>query len=343
MQFRFQFSGAKWLTVSISYCCEYTASNRIKSCKQSPFSDLMLAKATHLLLAHRLIRLNVFASRSCATQAVMYAVDAHVHIWTPEETNYPVHKSHPLPPSLSTTGDAASLLAAMDGASIQTALVVQPINYMHDHSYITTSARAHPTRLRAISLALLSESPDTASAALQRDVNDNGCIGVRINPSQAPLGLKDPSVDAVMRTAAELDIPVALFAKTMAGVEDLVARHPTTRLVVDHFAFCTPGERDDDFRDLLRLGRQYKNAYVKTSAFFRVSKEIYPYSDLQASVIALVEAFSAKRVLFGTDFPYVTEQCTYKESWDVLNYIPLSKEDREMVRGGAAAQLYKLS
>eukprot|EP00171_Calliarthron_tuberculosum_P004644 IDg4644t1 len=145
-----------------------------------------------------------------------------------------------------------------------------------------------------------------------------------------------------MSTAADLDIPVALFARDMTGVETLVAKHPQAKIVIDHFAFCTPGDRDDDFRALLRLGKQYTNAYVKTSAFFRVSNQKYPYTDLHASVIALVDAFSASRVLFGSDFPFVTEQSSYEAAWDVLDKIPLSDSDRDMVRGGAAAKLYKL-
>lgn len=274
---------------------------------------------------------------------MMQAVDSHVHIWTKDTETYPTHTSHPLPTSLASTGDDKALLAAMDRALVTTALVVQPINYMYDHNYITSCASANPSRLRPVALARVSNPPEAASAALRTDVTDGGCIGVRVNPGLAAGGLTDPSVNAVMRTAAELHVPVSLFVMGMLGVEGLIAAHPSTQVVIDHFAFCTPGDRDAQFKQLLQLGRSYENANVKTSAFFRVSKLPYPYKDLHSSVLSLVDAFSANRVLFGSDFPFVTELCSYKEAWDVLDHIPLSTEDRAMVRGGAARRLYKLS
>jgi predicted TIM-barrel fold metal-dependent hydrolase len=49
--------------------------------------------------------------------------------------------------------------------------------------------------------------------------------------------------------------------------------------------------------------------YVKSSAFFRVSGEPYPYADAMAGVAALVEAYGSQRVMWGSDFPWVTEKC----------------------------------
>lgn len=49
--------------------------------------------------------------------------------------------------------------------------------------------------------------------------------------------------------------------------------------------------------------------YVKASALFRVSAQPYPYADACQGVKALVDAFGAERVMWGSDFPWVTEQC----------------------------------
>ena len=55
-------------------------------------------------------------------------------------------------------------------------------------------------------------------------------------------------------------------------------------------------------RALLGLAR-HPQVYVKASAFFRVSAEAYPYADAQRCVRALVDAFGAERVMFGSDWP----------------------------------------
>jgi predicted TIM-barrel fold metal-dependent hydrolase len=49
--------------------------------------------------------------------------------------------------------------------------------------------------------------------------------------------------------------------------------------------------------------------YIKTSAFFRVSSQPYPYVDAMAGVAALVEAFGPHRVMWGSDAPWVFEKC----------------------------------
>jgi predicted TIM-barrel fold metal-dependent hydrolase len=49
--------------------------------------------------------------------------------------------------------------------------------------------------------------------------------------------------------------------------------------------------------------------YVKASAFFRVSSLQYPYADAMAGLAALVDAFGPQRIMWGSDFPWVTEKC----------------------------------
>jgi predicted TIM-barrel fold metal-dependent hydrolase len=48
--------------------------------------------------------------------------------------------------------------------------------------------------------------------------------------------------------------------------------------------------------------------YVKASAWFRVSGSPYPHADAAAAVRKLVDTFGPERVLWGSDFPWVTEQ-----------------------------------
>lgn len=271
--------------------------------------------------------------------------DTHVHLWTPDAERFPTHPSHALPESLSEGGTPDVLLAAMDRAGVTTTLVVQPINYMFDHSYILSACRSAPAgRLRAIALANITGSAEEASSELTRLVRDEGCVGVRLNTTLASdcADKGQAAIDATMRTAGELDVPVAMFAKSMDGVKDLIVAYPNTKIVIDHFAFCKPGSGEEQLSQLLEVGRTCSNAHVKASAFFRVSNEKYPYKDLHATVVALVEAFGAHRVLLGTDFPFVTEHCSYEDAVRLLDDVPLSDADRAWVRGGAAAKLYKL-
>jgi hypothetical protein len=99
--------------------------------------------------------------------------------------------------------------------------------------------------------------------------------------------------------------------------------------------------------------------YVKSSAFFRVSKQTYPYQDAVAALRLLVDTFGANRVVWGTDWPWVTEQCGYLKAWSILDDAPaaaqqaggssggsgsassvLTAEEREWVMGGTLQSLF---
>jgi predicted TIM-barrel fold metal-dependent hydrolase len=274
----------------------------------------------------------------------MFACDAHAHVWTPDTASFPTHASHPLPASLASCGSHVDLLAAMDATSVHSALLVQPVNYMFDHSYLLSAARAAPGRLSVVALADVAAPPDEARAAVRRLASD-GAVGVRVNPNLATGKLADASVASVLREAGALDIPAALFVSGMDGVEELVAAHAATSVVLDHFAipFVEPGRQDAELQRLIDVGRRYANVYVKASALFRVSTRPYPHTDRQATLVSLVQALGADRVLFGSDFPFSTEGCTYAQSWRVLREdVPLNAEDTAMVAGGTAAKLYGL-
>jgi predicted TIM-barrel fold metal-dependent hydrolase len=269
-------------------------------------------------------------------------VDSCVHAWSEDASAFPTHPDHPLPPPpLSSIGSPANLLASMDAAGVSACLVVQPINYMHDLSFLVKVASDAPSRLFPVALAPLAASPDAARLDVVRSVQDLSCVGVRINPMLS--GARGDTTNAVMQAAGELGVPVNLFTRGMSNVEELVAAHPNTHVVIDHLAFCRPIESDKDLLRLLSLGRTYSNVSVKASAFFRVSGDPYPYKDMHPTVLSVVEAFGAARVLGGTDWPFVTEHSSYADAWAVFDSIPLSEDDRKMICGAATVRLYKLN
>lgn len=273
----------------------------------------------------------------------MYSCDTHVHVWT-TDPKYPPNDAHPLPASLANCGSHNDLLAAMDKTGVSAALLVQPINYLYSHDYLLAAAQEFPDRFSVVALADVSGSPEQARAQI-KDVVSKGAVGIRINPGLASENTRSPSVSAALQEAGALDVPAALFVKGLDGVEELAKSHPATSIILDHFAipFVETERHDVELQRLMDIARRQSNIYVKASAFFRVSDRKYPYEDRHATVVSLVEALGADRVMYGSDYPFVTEQSSYAEAWDILRkHIPLSAKDAAMVAGGTAAELYKL-
>ena len=242
-------------------------------------------------------------------------VDAHLHVWAPAEEaeRFPFAGSlagsdaknePPLP------GHAGLLLAEMEAAGVDRAVIVQPGNHAFDHRYVSSVLQAHPDRF--IGMLLADPDPSGAGVAqLEALCREEGYRGVRFNPYLAGWGEAGMSGEvgrALYRKAGELGVPVGhmCFKGLMlhlADIEALLADSPATVCILDHFGFCKAATPDsEEWRALLGLAR-HPQVYVKASAFFRVSAEAHPYADAQRCVRALVDAFGAERVMFGSDWP----------------------------------------
>nr|GEU29934.1 amidohydrolase 2 [Tanacetum cinerariifolium] len=80
------------------------------------------------------------------------------------------------------------------------------------------------------------------------------------------------------------------------------------------------------------------------SALFRVSRNPFPYEDLSPFLAQVVSSFGANHVMRGSDFPFVVEECGYKEAKEadslIANRVPLSSSDLEWIMGKTAVQLF---
>lgn len=275
-------------------------------------------------------------------------VDAHVHVWDPA---YATHPDHSLP---AVAGSFQHLIAAMDAAAVHKALIVQPINYMFDHTYIRAACAAHPTRLFPIGLADTTGTPEHATQSLRAlHAAVPSLKGVRVNPTLAKSqpGFDAPAVTAVLDTAADLGLPACLFARPhhlpslTALLEDnnentqQQQQRARLNILLDHFAFADSQKAQMEVLDLVR---KFPNVYVKTSAWFRVSEKQWPHDDLAPFLRQLIDAVGPQRLIVGSDFPFITEQYDYARAFAVLEEVGLSENERRWVAGESAARLYQL-
>ena len=87
------------------------------------------------------------------------------------------------------------------------------------------------------------------------------------------------------------------------GVE--VLRSARVPLVIDHCGRPDPanGVAQPGFQALIELGRD--GHFVKLSGPFRFSRQPPPHADAEPFVAALIDAFSAKRCVWGSDWPFL--------------------------------------
>ncbi|KAK1319147.1 hypothetical protein QJS10_CPB04g00195 [Acorus calamus] len=253
-------------------------------------------------------------------------VDSHLHIWaSPEEAanKYPYSPGHE--PTIS--GHVDFLLQCMEEAGVDGALIVQPINHMFDHSLVASVLKKYPSKFVGCCLANPAQD-GTGIKQLEHLVQKDGFRAVRFNPYLWPSGEKGLSLH-------------------FSEIEELSSEFPSTVVILDHLGFCKPplnGEEREAFSQLLKLS-SFPQIYVKFSALFRLSRKPYPYEDLSDLLSQVISSYSARRIMWGSDFPFVIHECGYKKAKEAVLHIAsqlsVSASDLEWIMGRTVKQLFE--
>ena len=143
---------------------------------------------------------------------------------------------------------------------------------------------------------------------------------------------------AMYAEAGKLGMPVGfmLFKGLhlhLSEVTALLQDYPETPAVMDHWGFFHQNGHDveEAWRALIDLAR-FSQLAIKISAFFRVSSEAYPFSNLAPRLDELNKVYGSQRLMYGSDFPYVIQHGGYKENpqcilkWKEAGLLPSMKE-----------------
>ncbi|XP_044490153.1 uncharacterized protein LOC123214449 [Mangifera indica] len=307
---------------------------------------------------HRRPPLTISASKMSSTESQTKAfstaktIDSHLHIWaSPEEAadKYPYFPGQE--PTL--PGNVDFLLQCMAEASVDGALIVQPINHKFDHSLVTSVLKKYPTKFVGCCLANPAED-GSGIKQLEQLVLKDGFRAVRFNPYLWPSGqqMTNEVGKAMFSRAGELGVPVGFLCMKglnlhISEIEELCTEFPSTNVLLDHLGFCKQPTNDDEslaFSKLLKLSR-FPQVYIKFSALFRLSRMAFPYQDLCSLLSQVVSSFGINRVMWGSDFPYVVAECGYKENKEAVCLIAdeakLSSSESEWLMGGTITRLFQ--
>jgi predicted TIM-barrel fold metal-dependent hydrolase len=121
-----------------------------------------------------------------------------------------------------------------------------------------------------------------------------------------------------------------------------VQRCPNANWLLDHMGRPRHDMPDAAYQPVLDLAGR-PNVFVKVSGFYAFTARAaeYPYKDLERFVIALRDAYSAQRLLWGSDLPPVLEFSSYEQSFACLEHIRgLTENDLEWILGRTAEKLF---
>lgn len=144
----------------------------------------------------------------------------------------------------------------------------------------------------------------------------------------------------------DLRYDILIFEKHLPQTIQFVDRHPNQIFILDHAA--KPRIRDhaispwkENTRELARRA----NVYCKISGMV-TEADWHRWSDeaLRPYIDSVLEAFTPKRLMFGSDWPVVTLASTYRRWFDTVQsaIAQLSVTEREWILSRTAIEAYGL-
>jgi L-fuconolactonase len=272
----------------------------------------------------------------------MTVVDAHAHVFAAVSDRFPrdVHADY-FPAEAEAT--AEELLAEMSAAGVDRAVLV-PVT--HHDEYVADCVERFPDRFAAIGV----QGPGPVDVEAYR----------RRREAAGLQGLRLFSLDDAFRLLEELarngdKLWFYGGREQMVLLEQALDRLPELTVVLNHLGFWPTAFHadehgrprfdttytDENAEAVAALAR-FPRVHVLLTGMYAFASEPCPYGDLRPVTAALLETFGPRRLLLGSDFPWIRSEPGYRETIAAVDahVAGLSDDDRVRVRGGNALELF---
>ena len=273
--------------------------------------------------------------------------DSHCHAW--EDWPY-----QPPVPDSSSRGRVEQLLHEMETTGVDQALVVcaQIDHNPENNAYIARQVSRYPGRLHQL-VDLDSEwspgyhTPGAAGRLGQMAERwDIRGFTHYLHPDDDGSWLTSGEGQALFQEAAGRGLVASLscYPYQQAAVREAAGRFLTVPVLCHHLGFITRGRdsAEDNLRQVLESA-QVPNIYLKVSGFAYAAQLNweYPYPEVQDLLERLYEAYGARRMCWGSDYPVVRFFMTYRQALEVVRTHCkfISAEDKSWILGGTLRRL----
>ena len=298
----------------------------------------------------------------------MVCIDAHVHVFAKASAEFPRLITKQLP----ATGEAPveRLLEKMAENRVDQAVLVQiGGTHLEHHSYLRHCLKTFPRRF--LGIGLIPADEPKPQEHMDRLAAGGGVIGFRLSsiggPADplAPMDIRTFATFPIWQHAAEKDYVLWLYPRAVDAhtVPFLIEAFPQVRVVFNHMLACPSkgsfswdgkGRPRVEFSQFPPLSRyttmglhQYDNVFVHLSGQYALSKEQWPYRDLQEWHERLhapkdrMQGFGAERLLWATDFPWIVDDPGYEKMVRIVDELlpGLDADERQEIMGGTARRL----
>lgn len=286
------------------------------------------------------------AALACGATALAQAasrmprVDAHLHCFAgADDPRFPYHAHAPYRPAEAATPE--QLLACMDGAGVDYAIVVHPEPYQDDHRYLEHCLAVGAGRLKG-TILLFADQPESLER-LPELASRLDVVAARVHayaPDRMP-PFGAPELTRLWRLATDAGLAMQLHfePRYAPGFEPLIREFSETPVIIDHLGRPfqgTPAEHEV----VVRWSR-FPNTFMKLSAI--PDNRTYPHRDIRPVIRRLTEVYGPDRMLYGGGFGADATPDSYAAAFErgrsFLDH--LAPADQDKILGGTAAKLFR--
>jgi L-fuconolactonase len=272
-------------------------------------------------------------------------VDGHVHLWDPARGDY--EWLTPAMTGLYRRFEQRELHALLVPARIDGVVLVQAAATEAESDYLHSIAQQTPWVFGVV--GWVDFDSDEVEAAVAKRAAQEKFVGVRpmlqdiADPDWILHSSRARALAAIEAHALVFD---ALIHPThITRIVAIARRYPRLQIVVDHAAKPTIGNTlDSEWQEGLRALAACPNVVCKLSGLLtQLTLGAAPEKVLECARLVL-QIFGHARVIWGSDWPVLTEAGTYQQ-WLALTRIALadlSDSERAAVMGGNATRVYGL-
>ncbi len=270
-------------------------------------------------------------------------IDAHSHIWSHDVESYPLAHGNQADDLTHRFSDKELLDVAHANGVGRVVLIQHHQYHGWDNSYLTDTAVNNPKTFRVVGMV---DNLAPHPGRMMRNLLKRHVTGFRITSGVHQEKWLAGGMDEMWKTAADTgqNICCLINPKELAQIDAMCAKHPSTPVVIDHFARVGVDGmiRDADVAALVKLAK-HKNTTLKISAYYALGKKRPPYLDLVPMIRRMLDAYGPERLMWASDSPYQLDgENSYKASIslvrDRLDF--LSAADRDQLLRKTAERVF---
>jgi L-fuconolactonase len=243
---------------------------------------------------------------------------------------------------------AADLREALASAGVDAAISIQARETLEETRWLLEIAKGEAKIAGVVGWVNL--AGPAVEAELDRFLPGRKFKGVRHVLQAEPANdlMDDARFNAGISKLASRNLvyDILIFERHLKQAVRFVDKHPKQVFVLDHVAKpLIKGHVLEPWRrDIAELARR-PNVYCKISGMITEADWLHwSPADLEPYIATVIDAFTPKRLMFGSDWPVMLAAGSYKVWHDVVAraVAPLTAAERDRIWSGAANEAYRL-